>query len=325
MKNIFKRFLSLIRGNKQVNILVLCLFLSFALWFVITYSKEYQHNEVFPITFVDNSNKVAFSTKDSIITVELKVNGFEFLKNQVVSSHKKKIIVDLNELNLNLSKGYSNIPISRLQPIIMKSLGYEGLSAKLQPSSIHLNWKRVYSKKVPVVNKSIFSFKKPYAMYTPEELLISEVLIEGNTEDLNTIDTLYTQAITFKNIDKNGIFLAPLDLSNINANISCPMTFIPIRIRAEKYTENIVSIPINVVRYEDYKNIKIFPKEVKIRYRVAIKDYNKVNVKDFNAYVVSSNLAISEGNKLKVNLNNIPDFINIVSVIPEKVEYILYE
>ena len=51
----------------------------------------------------------------------------------------------------------------------------------------------------------------------------------------------------------------------------------------------------------------------------------KVNVKDFNAYVVSSNLSISDGNKLKVNLNNIPDFINIVSVIPEKVEYILYE
>ncbi|MBQ9255222.1 MAG: hypothetical protein IJ180_10685 [Bacteroidales bacterium] len=325
MKTLLRRFLSFTLRNKQGVVLFLCLFLSFVLWFVITYSKVYEHNEVFPIYFVDNTNKVEFYTKDSVVTVELKVNGFEFLANQVFSSHKKKAVIDMEELNLNLSKGYAKIPTSRLKPLIMKSLGYEGMEAKILPENINLQWKKVFFKKVVVVNKSKFQFKKPYEEYYPAELLVKEVLIEGNQEDLDKIDTLYTQNVTFKNIDKNAVFMVPLETKSLAQNVSCKTTFVPIRVRTEKYTENTVSIPINIVRYEDYANIKVFPKEVKIRYRVAIKDYNKVNAKDFNAYVLCSNSILSSTDKLKVNLNNIPDFVRVVSAFPEKVEYILYK
>ncbi|MCF0210482.1 MAG: hypothetical protein HUK18_04115 [Bacteroidales bacterium] len=325
MKKSLKRILSFIAKNKQGNILVLCLFLSFVLWFVITYSRVYEHNETFAITFVDNSNKVEFFTKDSVISVELKVNGFEFLANQVFSANKKKVVIELDDLNLNLSKGGEKIPIARLKPKIMKSLGYEGMEAKILPNSINLSWKKVYSKKVVVVSKCKFLFKKPYEAYFPAEVLMKQVLIEGNEADLQKIDTIYTQPITYKNIDKTTTFFVPLDLSNMPQNIYCQTTSVPVRVSAEKFTENVVAIPINVVRYEDYKNVKVLPKDVKLRYRVAIKDYNKVNIKDFNAYVICSNTAISNNSKLKVNINNIPDFVRVVSVVPEKVEYILYK
>lgn len=320
-KSILKKLIS----NKQVNIFILCLLLSCALWISITYSKEYIYSETFPISFIDNSNKVDFFTKDSVITIEVKTNGFEYLANQLFVSHKKKIVLDINDINLNLAKGKSRIPVSRLKPMIMKQLGTVSNNTKVSPENIHLVWNKVYSKKVPVILCANFSFLKPYDAYKKPEMLIKEVIVEGNKEELDKLDTLYTKKIEFKNISRTTTLSVPIDMSLIKPTLVCKTTNIPVKIVAEKYTENIINIPIDVIRYEDYQNIKLLPREVKVRYRVAMKDYNKANVKDFKSYVICSHEALSNDSKLKVYLSNIPDYIKVVSVIPEKVEYILFK
>ncbi|MDO5761015.1 MAG: hypothetical protein Q4Q06_08305, partial [Bacteroidota bacterium] len=174
MKN-KQRFILVIKkllSNKQVNVFLLCLALSFALWLSITYSREYTYNESFPISFVDSSNKVKFSTKDSVVTLEIKTNGFTYLANKVYSSNKKKIIIDVNELHLDLSKGRVSISANRLKPLIIRELGYEVFTTKLSFENVVLFWKKVYTKRVPVVNKAQFSFEKPFNKYTKEELLV---------------------------------------------------------------------------------------------------------------------------------------------------------
>lgn len=320
-KNILKRLIS----NKQVNVFLLCLLLSFALWISITYSKEYIYSESFPISFIDNTNKVDFFTKDSVITIEVKTNGFEYLANQLFVAHKKKIVLDVNDINLNLTRGKSKIPVSRLKPMIIKQLGTVSNNTKISPENINLVWNKVYSKKIPVVLCANFSFSKPYDAYKKPEMLIKEVVVEGNKEELDKLDTLYTVKTDFKNINKTIIFSVPVDMSSLSPTLVCKTTNIPVRIVAEKYTENTISIPIDVIRYEEYKNIKLLPREVKVRYRVAMKDYNKANIKDFKSYVICSHEALSNNSKLKVYLSNIPDYIKVVNILPEKVDYILFK
>ncbi len=320
-----KSFLRKIVTNKKVNVFLLCLLLSFALWVSITYSKEYIYSETFPISFVDNSNKTNFYTKDSVITVEVRTSGFEYLANQLFVSHKKKVVLDIDDINLDLSKGKSRIPTSRLKPMITEEIGTVSNNTKISPENINLVWNKVYSKKVPVVCRAVFSFQKPYDAYSKPEMLIKEAVVEGNKEDLDKLDTLYTQKISYKNINRTVVLNIPVDVSSLKSTLVCKTTVIPTRIVAEKYTENVVSIPVDVVRYEDYKNIKILPQQVKLRYRVAMKDYNKANTKDFKAYVICSNEVLEKNEKLKVYLSNIPEYIRIVNIVPEKVEYILFK
>lgn len=318
---IIKKLLS----NKQLNVFVLCFILSFALWVSITYSKEYVYNESFPISFVDSSNKVKFFTKDSVITLEIRTNGFTYIANRLYSSNKKKIIIDVNELNLDLSKGKVSISANRLKPLIIRELGYEVFTTKLNFENIVLNWKNVYSKRVPIVNRAKFRFVKPFNQYSKEELLTKYALIEGDRKDLAKIDTLYTKPITFENINKDVVLYVPVEVSNLSNRLVCKTTTIPIKIDVEKYTENLISVPVSVVGYDNYRNIKLLPQEVKLRYRVAMKDYKKVYTKDFKAYVVCSEREIEKNSKLKIFLSSVPGYVDVVNIIPDRVDYILFK
>jgi hypothetical protein len=326
MKSYLKTFIALIIKNKQFNLLLFCLFLSFALWLSITYSKTYEHIIVYPIAFVDNNHKATmYSVSDSTISVNVKANGFEFLLNRGYSKHNKKIIFDINKLLINSTRSYIKIPTSMLKGKIINAIGYKNVNIAVSPDTITIAWIKTFSKKVPLINKTNFHFKKPYQAYSPIELMNKYIIIEGSKKDLDRIDTIFTENVSFNNINRNCIMFVPLDLTNISKNVNIPMKQVLVRIRAEKYTENIVKLPINVIRYESYKNIKVLPKEVRIRYRVAIKDYKKINTADFNAYVVCSNENLAKKNRLKVFIGNVPSLVNIVSVMPDKVEYILFK
>lgn len=326
MKSYLKSFISFLIKNKQINSFIICLFLSFALWMSITYSKNYEHSIVYPVEFVDANNKAKiYSTQDSNITVTIKANGFEFLLNRGYRKENKKIVLDINKININSNKGYAHIPTSILKTKIMRAIGYKNVTLSVSPDTINLYWEKVYMKKVPVVNRTKFLFQKPFQSYFPSELLTKEIYIEGSKKDLSNIDTIYTKEMTFSNINRNTTFIVPLDLSHFSKNVIVPMENVFVRVRTEKYTENVINVPINVIRYESYKNIKVLPKEIKLRYRVAIKDYKKVNIRDFNAYVLCSDEMIERNNKLKVMISNVPSFVRVVNVVPERVEYVLFK
>lgn len=314
---------SFFKRHRQVSSFIICLCASLFLWLFITYSKEYQHNATYTLVFLDKEHKVDYFSADSVITVSIKTNGFEYLaKNS--ARNKKNILIDVDKLNINLSKGKATIPSSQLKNQILNNLGYRGVDITVSPSNINLYWNKVYSKKVKVVNNCEFKFEKPYDMYSQPQLLFKDIVIEGSKQQLDKVDSICTKNLIYKNINKSGIFIVPLDL-DLPSGVTCQTKNIPIQIQTEKYTENIATIPIKVIRYEDYRNIKVLPKQVKIRYRVAIKDFTKINEKEFNAFVICSDEAMAKGNKLKINISNVPDYVKIVSVFPQKVEYILFK
>ncbi len=312
-------------SNRQINGLILCFVLSFALWVSITYSKEYVYNESFPISYTDTFNKVTFFTKDSVISLEIRTNGFTYMANKLYSSNKKKIIIDVQELNLDLSKGQVKISSNRLKPLIIRELGYEVFTTKLNFENTILYWKNVYSKRVPIKNRAKFDFKKPYNLYAEPKILTKTILIEGDKKDLAQIDTLYTEEVVFQDIDRDVTLFVPVDMSQLSKSVSCKTTNIPIKIDVEKFTENVVNVPVSAIGHEDYRNIKLLPREVKLRYRVAMKDYKKVYLKDFKAYVVCSNREIENKSKLKVSLSNVPSYVHIADIVPDRVDYILYK
>lgn len=289
----------------------------------MTYGRDYQNTTTYTLKFTDNNHNVEYFSSDSVITVGVKTNGFEYLA-KALSREKKNIVIDVDQLNINLSKGKAAIPSSLLKSQIIHSLGYRGKDITLSPATINLSWNKLYSKKVKVINNSVFKFRQPYNIYSEPEMMISDVVIEGSKNEIAKIDSLQTKPIVYNNIDRSGIFLVPLDL-NLPSGVMCRIKSIPIKIHCEKYTEDIASVNVKVLLNDDYRNIKVLPKQVKVRYRIAIKDYEKVQNKDFNAFVLCSDEVLERSDKLKVNLTNIPDYVKIVSIYPKKVEYILFK
>lgn len=316
--------MSFCKKHKQVNAFIICLCVSFFLWLFITYGKDYEYSIFCPVSFIDGENRVEYFTQDSVLTLTVKTNGFNFLvKSAAVKKQHLTLVVD--KLNIDLAKGRASVNTSRFKSQILSNLGFHGVEVNLLPSTINLSWNKLYSKRVKVVNNCEFNFQRPYKEYYPAELLTKEVVIEGPKADIINIDSICTQSIVYNNINKNTVFLVPLQLIDLPKSITCRLKSVPIRISTEKYTEDIAFLDVKPVRFEDYKSIKILPKQVKVRYLVAIKDYKKVNAKDINAYVLCSEDNLKENSKLKVYLTNVPKYIRIVSIVPEDVEYILFK
>ena len=69
------------------------------------------------------------------------------------------------------------------------------------------------------------------------------------------------------------------------------------------------------------EKIRLFPSSVKVRYKVAIEDFQKVNPDDISAYVIT-NLDKNK-KKLRVILKDVPEFIKVLSIDPPKLDYII--
>jgi len=323
MKKRFGQIITVFKRHRQINNFIICLCISLFLWIFITYGGNYQHNITCTINFIDSEHKVEYFTPDSVITIGVKANGFEYLFKRS-NFDRQTIDIDVDKLNINLSKGKAKIMSSILKNQILEKLDYRGIDISITPPTIDLRWNNVYSKKVKIINRTKFKCKKPYELYTEPEIMMTDIVIEGQKKQIEKINSINTKPITYENIDKSGIFLVPLDLE-LDNGITYRMNSVPIRIHVEKYTENVAILPVSVVRYENYRNIKLLPKQVKLRYRVAIKDFTKINEKQFNAFVLCSDENMSINDRLKVNISGIPDYVKVVSVYPQKVEYILFK
>jgi hypothetical protein len=69
------------------------------------------------------------------------------------------------------------------------------------------------------------------------------------------------------------------------------------------------------------EKIRLFPSSVKVRYKVAMEDFKKVNPDDISAYVIT-NLDKNK-KKLRVILKNVPEFVKVLSIDPPKLDYII--
>ncbi len=323
-KNKFIQSLKKTISSAAFRAMCLCVFFSLVLWMFIVFSDNRQHDFEIPIQF-ENSAKpdVFYYTRDSVVVVNVEATGFEFLFKSGFEDKKEKIYFDVNKLPINKSKGEMKLSSDFLKAPITKSLGMENVAISILPDTILLKWQKKYSKNITIVSKAEFETKNSYRIIKNPELLIKKVVVEGDKRVLDQIDTIYTKNINISNIDKSHIALIPLEITQQHKGLYFRTTNIPVKISIEEVTENEIELPISIVQQGEEKNVKIFPSKVKVKYRIPIKDYTKINAENFNFYVLYDANNLQNTNKLKIRSANIPNNVEIISINPRTVDYLI--
>lgn len=311
-------------SSSSFRAMSLCVFFSFLLWMFITFSDYRQHEFEIPIRF-ENSNKPdeIYFTRDSVVVVKVEATGFAFLFKSGFTTKKEKINFDINNLPINKSKGEMKFSSDFLKAPVAKSLGMEGFDISILPDTILLKWQKKYVKSVPVVSNAKFETKNSYTILSKPVLLTKEVTIEGEKRILDKIDTIYTKEVTIENIDKSHVSLIPIDMELYDKGVYFHTTNIPVKIEVAEVTENVVELPVNIIQQGVKENVKIFPAKVSVKYSVPIKDYKKVKAEDFEMYVLCSEEELNQHKKLVVKYSNVPKEVEILSITPRKVDYII--
>lgn len=307
--------------NVKVRTVLLCFCMSGALWLFVVLGKTYQYNYSLSVSFVnaDNPHQNIYCS-DSIIDVHITSSGFDLLASRLPFRKTNNIQFDIGSLSLNMQSGRAKIPTGFLNKQVLSEIRMQKVPIQIMPDTLILGWNKTYSKQVPLVSRVKVECKQPFGVSQQPELIEKYIWLEGNKESIEKIDTLFTKEIILKDIDRNFFTFVPIDFDYNQEEVSLRQSSVGLSIKVREYTENDIILPIDIIAGKNDK-LRLFPSNVKIRYKVAMEDFKKVNTDELSAYVIYSK--DEEKKKLRVMLSNVPDFIKIISISPSKVDYII--
>ena len=99
-----------------------------------------------------------------------------------------------------------------------------------------------------------------------------------------------------------------------------------VTIPVDEFTEGEITVAINISNLPGAYNAKTFPDSVKIKYQVALSKYNRVKPEHFRVLVELPDASeFSARSKLTIAIAKQPEFVNIMQLEPERVEYFVRE
>lgn len=307
----------------KVSVFTICLFLSTLTWLVIKLSKDYTVTIDYVVIY-DNfpEDLVLVNQMDSTMHLTLKAKGFDFLFKKYFSSN--------NYLHVNLpdlkpaAKGsgyYAVLPSFELTAQIQTQTGYKENLITISPETLFFNMEKRMFKKVPVYKHLKLDFQKQYQLYDSISVEPDSIVISGREKDIQGIHYVETNTRVLRNLDKSESFIAKIKRPKTHVPVMLSRSSVNIFIPVEKFTELSLILPVELTMFPEY-HLRVFPDKAKVTFRVAMKDYKKIDPAMFALTIDPVGITSGE-KKLNVVAHRYPYFINNLRIEPESVEYII--
>ena len=288
-------------------------------WLLIKLSAQYTVTEPLTINIKDAPANLVILDGNQKVKVTLSTTGFELLNYYFKPASRRKVDISLEEVPLHKdSESTYSFSVSYAKEKVANFLTIEPNEVSFDDNRISVKMEQLDSIKVKVIPNIDLSYEKQYNRHGKIQIKPDSVTIYGPKTKLVSIDNIYTENISLKNINTNIDIDLPIHLDEM---INADTKNVNIKINVEKYTEAIANVKIS---NNFNKKLRLFPDKVKIKYIVSLTDYNII--KD-NSFVVSIDTAdiLSENNFLPLYLIDYPSNTRITSIEPKEVEYIIIE
>lgn len=91
----------------------------------------------------------------------------------------------------------------------------------------------------------------------------------------------------------------------------------------DKFTEGEIEVPVLVKNAP--KGINIFPKKVKVIYKVGLKNFNEITPDLFKIECDYLDAENNELNYLTPELKDTPNLATVLRIVPDKIDFLIYE
>lgn len=315
----------MVRKNKksqtlqQFSSMMMFVFIAALFWLLIKLSSNYTVTEPLTINIKDTPANLVLTNGTQKIKVTLSSSGFELLHYYFKPSPRRKVDISLEEVPLHKdSESTYSFGSSYAKEKIANFLTLEPNEVSFEENRIILNMEPLDSIRVKVVPNVDITYEKQYNRLGKIQLTPDSVTIYGPKNEITSIDNVYTQQLTLRNINQNIDANIPLKL---NESFNADQKDINVKIFVEKYTEAVANVPIT---NNSKEKLRLFPDKVKIKYIVSLTDYNITKENSFKVNIDTADIN-HENNFLPIYLTDYPNNTKILSIEPKEVEYIIIE
>ena len=313
--------ISLFRLRSDRLIFFICILIASLFWSLIKLSDVYSTSYTFDVKYNNVPPDLRLTKMvDSTLDLHVTARGFSILKMNLFDDMEN---LDINLDNYSIERrGDSKYAIytQELTTKLAEVIGVSDNDIRLSKVMLSFEMEKTSEEKVPVVPNYTISFINQYDLYSEVKSTPEFITVYGPQRDLDTVTRIFTKKLVLENILSNQVLT--VDLENPNPGLfSFDNDKVSLDFKVEKFTESEITLPVNLNNLK-YK-IKLFPSQVKVFYRVAQSDYNKVQTNQFNIYPVLDNMDILQAHKLPLRLSKQPDFVRNIRIVPSDVEYLI--
>lgn len=274
-----------------------------------------------------------------------------------------QITIDARYTNLSIKKTIISTPVKKI-PLLVKGTGFKLISTNFNTNDVQLNLEKIthkkqtdyyfltnklhseiqnqlksginliaiqkdtiplkigtlHSKKVPLKTDLDISFQLGYDLSKPITVNPSSILISGEKSLIDDISFLNLKKIKLENLSEKTSIDSDIIIPD---NIKTAVTSAKINITIDQFTEGEIEIPVLIKNAP--KEINIFPKKVKLIYKVGLKNFNKINSSLFKVECDYNLAKINEVSYLTPKITKLPDSINLVRMTPKKIDFLIHK
>ena len=308
------------KNKRSVLTFLVFLVISTALWLLIKLSNDYSTQTTFSLQLEEVPADKWISSPELAVKMSLNTDGFHTLRCKMIREPKRVVTIPLNEVPYRQETGNTySFSSQYVAERIADFLGIGTSDVVMNDDKVYFNMDMLKSKVVPIAFQSDIKTQRQYDVYGIPTIDPSTITIFGPQEVIDTVKSVKTVKVTKVNVNQGFHETVGLDL--LGGTIRSNVKEVTVEVNVEKFTEKDIEVPIKV---SGGLRVRFFPETMKVKCLVAIKDYASIVPEDFSVAVDRQQLEDLQP-LLDVRLASWPQYVQVLSTSPDKVEYLIVQ
>lgn len=307
-------------NNKMYHKFVLFIILSVVFWFMTKFSKEYDSTLEYPVSYINlPENKLLQEAPLEMIKIHLKTTGFKLIS---ATFFPKKLKIDVSNLYGKSSTDYYLL-LSQQRLAIQKQMKTGVEIDFFINDSIFFNLGKLRNKKVPVKPLLDFTYATGFELNGYVTTVPDSITVSGPESILDTIDFVSTKLLQKNKLNNSINQTVEIERYSSDTNVKFKQNNVHIIANVEKFTEGTLEVPFEILNLPENNIINTFPKVVKVTYKVALSNFNKI---DLTSFLIQCDYQVSQKNNLSYLIPILSEkspMVKYVRMSPMKIDYII--
>lgn len=300
--------------RKEWLIFLWCFLLAIIFWLLQAMEEIYVEEVQMKIQYENLPEERIFTEPlPDYLYVEVEAPGWQLAGN-FLGGQGPSIIIDYLEL------GQQDFYLPRENiATIQEALPAEAELLNVYPDTLYFEHEPLVKKDVPVEPNLSLDFQSGYGMSGPIQMAPDTVEAQGAQNEIEKLEKVRTDSISREklnsDLEKEVKLLSPsrnLYLSPDQVDI-----FIPVERLTEKQIQQEVTVRNRVEQYE----LRLMPSRVSLTFKVPLSLYEEIGEDDFELYVDARKAYQDSLNRLPLELDQKPEYIQALHKEPEFLDY----
>lgn len=303
---------------KEALIFFAFVLLSFGFWLLQSLQQEYEIEISIPVRYKNIPPDVSFTeTPPQEIVARVKDKGSVLLNYSFGRSFAP---IEKNMNNQAEKNGTLSVPKKTIESDIQKQLLATTSLTGFEPQRIEAFYSKRIKKNIPVIFNGTVQTSPGF--HISGDIIISPPTVSVFASDI-VLDTLNQAKTVFTEIKKgNKVITRTVQLQKVSESTFDP-TSVTLTIPIEEFTEKTLEIPVICTDLPSQYILRTFPSTAKVTCSIPLSRFKDLSEDAFEIRFSFKDLEQNVSGTLPIHLTKKPDWVNVATIVPDKIEFIL--